>query len=145
MSNDLAQEAKKDLLRLLCERLWPLAVALIGGYASYVISAMAEFVQHYPQCAQILLGIMAGISILSVIVAARFYRRYGGFREAYGVFWDRTFNLRCLACKRPLKFSSYDASVFHCSDRKCDSKHTLRTNDGKKLTKQEAIDLIRAS
>jgi len=92
----------------------------------------------------VLAGLTA-ISILAVVIAVRAHCKYGRFREAYGVYWDSALNMRCLGCKKPLKFSSYDASVLHCSDRKCDSKHTLRTNDGNKLTRQQAIELMKTS
>ena len=63
--------------------------------------------------------------------------------EAYGVFWDKELNMRCLNCKKPLKNSSDKPSIFFCSDRNCNVKHVLRNDDGVDLVRAAAVSLIR--
>lgn len=67
------------------------------------------------------------------------------WREEFHVYWDKNNKMRCLNCGKPLKYSSSDSdpSIFHCSDPRCDSKHILKDKQGKKITEQEAIDLMK--
>jgi len=44
---------------------------------------------------------------------------------------------------KPLKNSSHSPSWYYCSDPKCNSKHILKDNNGKEITKQEAINLLK--
>jgi hypothetical protein len=66
------------------------------------------------------------------------------YREEFHVYWDKNNKMRCLNCGKPLKYSSSDSdpSIFYCSDPRCDSKHILKDKRGKKLSEQEAIDLM---
>jgi hypothetical protein len=68
------------------------------------------------------------------------------YYEAFGAFWDKKLNPRCLSCKKPLKHSSSDSpSLFFCSDSKnCNSKHILKDDSGIELTKREAIEKLKA-
>lgn len=67
------------------------------------------------------------------------------YREEFHVYWDKNYKMRCLNCGKPLKYSSSDSdpSIFFCSDRRCDSKHILKDKHGKKISEQEAIDLMK--
>jgi predicted RNA-binding Zn-ribbon protein involved in translation (DUF1610 family) len=67
------------------------------------------------------------------------------YREEFHVYWDKNFKMRCLNCGKPLKCSSSDSdpSMFYCSDPRCDSRHILKDKQGRKLSEQEAIDLIK--
>ena len=67
--------------------------------------------------------------------------------EKYHVFWDNNFNMRCLNCGKPLKYSSSDSdpSVFFCSDPKCNSKHILKDELGKKITEKDAIRQLKSN
>jgi len=67
------------------------------------------------------------------------------YREEFHVYWDKNNKMRCLNCGKPLKYSSSDSdpSMFYCSDPRCNSKHILKDKHGKKITEQEAIDLIK--
>jgi len=67
------------------------------------------------------------------------------YREEFHVYWDKNFKMRCLNCGKPLKYSSSDSdpSMFFCSDPRCNSKHILKDKQGKKLTEQGAIDLMK--
>jgi hypothetical protein len=62
--------------------------------------------------------------------------------KEFGVYWDSEQNMYCLSCKKPLKNSSYDPSIFFCSDPTCNSKYPLKDNDGTILTKFAAIKLM---
>ena len=65
------------------------------------------------------------------------------YREEFHVYWDKNNKMRCLNCGKPLKPSSDDEpSKFFCSDPRCDSKHILKNKNGKKITEQQAIDLM---
>jgi len=66
-----------------------------------------------------------------------------GFQEKFGVLWDENFNMRCLNCKKPLKHSSTEPSVFWCSDPKCNSKHVLKDAEGNKITLLKAITVLK--
>ena len=63
--------------------------------------------------------------------------------EAFGVYWNNQYKLRCLRCKWPLKCASknFDPSVFFCSN--CDTKHALRDKNGNHLTQAQAIEQLK--
>ena len=67
------------------------------------------------------------------------------YREEFHVYWDIDNKMRCLNCGKPLKYSSsdIDPSVFFCSDPRCNSKHILKDKQGKKITEQQAIELMK--
>ena len=67
------------------------------------------------------------------------------YREEFHVYWDKNNKMRCLNCGKPLKYSSSDSdpSIFFCSDPRCNSKHILKDKLGKKISEQEAIDLMK--
>jgi hypothetical protein len=67
------------------------------------------------------------------------------YREEFHVYWDKNNKMRCLNCGKPLKYSSSDSdpSIFFCSDPRCNSKHILKDKRGKKISEQEAIDLMK--
>jgi len=67
------------------------------------------------------------------------------YREEFHVYWDKNNKMRCLNCGKPLKYSSSDSdpSIFFCSDPRCNSKHILKDKYGKKISEQEAIDLMK--
>lgn len=63
--------------------------------------------------------------------------------EAFGVYWNNEYKLRCLKCKWPLKCASvrYDPSVFFCSN--CNEKHTLRDPNGNHMTEAKAAEQLK--
>ena len=66
------------------------------------------------------------------------------YREEFHVYWDKNNKMRCLNCGKPLKAGSADdPSKFFCSDKRCDSKHILKDNQGKKITEQQAIEFMK--
>jgi hypothetical protein len=64
---------------------------------------------------------------------------------ALGVNWDSNFNMHCLSCGTLLKNSSHGPSVFFCADQQCNSKHILKDDTGKELTKQEAVNIVKSA
>jgi hypothetical protein len=60
--------------------------------------------------------------------------------QAFGVLWDNNRNMHCLSCGTLLKNSTIGPSIFFCADPGCNSKHVLKDDAGKELTKREAID-----
>jgi hypothetical protein len=66
------------------------------------------------------------------------------FYQAFGVFWDDSINMHCLSCGTLLKNSTLGPSIFFCSDPGCNSKYILKDDNGKELTKQEAINILKA-
>ncbi len=66
------------------------------------------------------------------------------YGEEFHAYWDKNYKMRCLNCGKPLKCSgSDDPSKFHCSDPRCNSKHFLKTKYGKKISEQEAIEIMK--
>ena len=63
--------------------------------------------------------------------------------EAFGVYWNSQYNLRCLRCKWPLKCASkgHDPSIFWCSN--CNTKFPLRDPNGNHLTEANAIEQLK--
>lgn len=63
--------------------------------------------------------------------------------EAFGVYWNNLYKLRCLKCKWPLKCASkaFDSSIFFCSN--CNNKHTLRDLNGIHMTEAKAIEQLK--
>lgn len=59
--------------------------------------------------------------------------------EAFGVYWNSQYKLRCLHCKWPLKCASkgHDPSIFWCSN--CNTKFALRDTNGNPLIEANAI------
>lgn len=66
------------------------------------------------------------------------------FRSEFGAFWDTELNMYCLSCGKPLKNSSLGPSIFFCSDPRCNSKHILKDDIGKELTRQEAMNILKS-
>ena len=115
-----------------------LLLSCIGMLATSYIPIKNQLVKH-PFILLVLLAIMVPTTALCLILAIRVYWRYGRFFETFGVFWDKNDNMRCLSCKKPLKHSSTDQSIFYCSDPKCNSKHVLKKSDGTKITRGDAL------
>ncbi len=111
---------------------------LVYLYFQYLDSAFVD--QKTRKAILLCMAIIIGISFLLLLFLLRLYLTYGRFREAYGSFWDKKFNMRCMKCHKPIKNSSYDVTIFFCSN--CNEKYPLRTADGNPLTKQQAIDLM---
>jgi len=63
--------------------------------------------------------------------------------EAFGVYWNNQYKLRCLKCKWPLKCASkgHDPSLFWCSN--CNTKLPLRDPNGNPLTEANAIEQLK--
>jgi len=63
--------------------------------------------------------------------------------EAFGVYWNNQYKLRCLKCKWPLKCASkgQDPSLFWCSN--CNTKFALRDPNGNPLTEANAIERLK--
>lgn len=135
-------ELVKSILKTVTEwMIRNIVVLLLSGFTGLVTICLpikSHLVKH-PNVFLVLLATMVAITVLCLILLIRMYRRYGRFQEAFGVFWDRKYNMRCLACKEPLKHSSTSPSMFYCSDPKCNSKYVLRDTDGIEMTQQNAI------
>lgn len=63
--------------------------------------------------------------------------------QAFGVLWNNGPNMHCLSCGTLLKNSTMGPSIFFCADPACNSKHVLKDDNGKELTKREAIDSLK--
>jgi len=110
----------------------------------YLKGAEITSAPQYDKYSLVALATLLGLSTLFLIYSVRMYRRYGQFREAYGVLWDKSFKMRCISCKKPLKNSTVGPEVFFCSDPKCNSEHLLMEDDGHSITKQQAIKLLKS-
>lgn len=130
--------AKKMITELAVKSFWPLVIlALSAGYAA-IISFKEKIVQQ-PAYGEISFWLLLTTITSTVVLLLWIYWRYGRFREAFGVLWDKNNNMRCLSCKKPLKYSSTDESTLYCSDPKCNSKYVPRNTNGTKITRGEAI------
>jgi len=67
------------------------------------------------------------------------------FHQAFGVFWDNDLNMHCLSCGTFLKNSTLGPSIFFCAHPGCNSKHVLKDDSGKELTKQEATNILKSA
>jgi len=68
------------------------------------------------------------------------FRRFKKVKQEFGVYWDKDLTIRCLYCKG--KLSKRIASwIFACE--KCGSEHPLRRDDGTKISKERATELMR--
>lgn len=142
------EEVSKSIGENVIEQIVKYAIPLLlGGIGTLLVIGVPEIrnllIQH-PDIFLALLAIMIFIIILLLFAYIRIHRQYARFHESYGVLWDNNFNARCLSCKKPLKYSSTDVHILYCSDPKCNSKHILRDSTGNPLSRQEAIDSIRA-
>jgi hypothetical protein len=143
----VSDTVRKSVISILIGQLWPLAVSSIPTILAYLYLKGSKLIGDPPFAKYVvaLLSILLGTSILFLIKWLRFYLRYGRFRFAFGVFWDKDFRMHCLNCHRLIKYSSTDPSIVNCSARKCDNKHVLRDKSGQKITEQQAIELIKTS
>lgn len=57
------------------------------------------------------------------------------------VYWDMDHDMRCLTCRKLLKPSTFDPTIFFCSF--CDKKHQLCLPNGTKVTEEEARRLLK--
>ena len=65
--------------------------------------------------------------------------------QALGVLWDNDLNMHCLSCGAFLKNSTLSPSIFFCAHPGCNSKHVLKDDSGKELTKQEALNILKSA
>jgi len=63
---------------------------------------------------------------------------------ALGVKWDTNFDIHCLYCGTLLKNSTHGPSIFFCANPHGKEKHVLKTDAGKELNKQEAINIMKS-
>jgi len=126
--------AKEEIVRIIVG-LFLSAIALLVTFCTPIKDKLVE----HPSVLLVLVAAMVIITVFCLIWMIQIYLRYGRYKEAFGVFWDKNHNMRCLSCKKPLKNSSTDESMFYCADRKCDSRHVLRDANGAKMTRADAI------
>ncbi len=138
--------AKKALITLLIQQLWPIALSIGLSGSAYLISTSTETVSYpeYKKYSLILLAIFLCTTILFLILWARLYWRYGRLHFAFGVLWDKEFKMHCTDCHSLLKYSTKDPSILHCSRRRCDNKHQLQDSSGQKITEEEAIKRLKS-
>jgi len=116
-----------------------------GGLAAISKTVLSFSIQlantPLPLWATILLGLCLVLYVREIVQKNSFNTK---LIKAYGAYWDAAYNMYCLSCMKPLKNSSFGPSFFYCSDQKnCNSKHILKDDHGKELTRQEAIDLLK--
>jgi hypothetical protein len=127
-----------------------IAIALVGGTAGllYLSKSVLSFSIQIANTPTPLWATI--VLVLLVVVYVRLKRKnihssIITLYQAYGAFWDSKLNMYCLSCMKPLKNSTLGPSIFFCSDPKCNSKHPLKDDFGKDITKQEAINIIKSS
>jgi len=128
----------KPVIEWVIKKILPWLVSFLAGLVTISLLIKNKLVEH-PYVLLILLTIMTVTTTLFFILWIRIYWRYGRFQLAFGVSWDKNYNMRCSSCKKPLKESTTSPSLFFCSDPKCDSKYPLKDNFGTEITKQMAI------
>jgi len=142
----LSTTAKKSLIPLIIQQLWPILLSIVLSATAYFGSLGAEIISHqkYKEWSLVALAILLCTTILFLILWVRLYLRYGRFHLAFGVLWDKEFRMHCLDCHNLLKYSTHDPSILHCSVRRCDNKHVLQDKSGQRLTEQEAIKRLKS-
>jgi len=131
-----------------------IVLALVGGTGGllYLSKTLLDFsiaiaTMSTPLWATILLFLLFGLySYLKLRQHQHSYKPPNiqeELREAFGVYWNDQYKLRCLRCRWPLKCASknFDSSVFFCS--KCDTKYALRDKNGNHLTETQAIEQLK--
>jgi hypothetical protein len=143
----LSKTAKKALITLLIQQLWPIVLSIGLSASAYLISTSMEIVSHpkYTRYSLILLATLLCTTILFLILWVKLYWQYGRFRLAFGVLWDKQLRMHCLTCHRLLKYSSQDPSILYCSYKPCDNRYVLRDNSGQMISEQEAIKRLKSS
>ena len=91
----------------------------------------------------LILAVLSGVTSLALFSWLRTYLKYGRFREAFGMLWDRKFSMRCKSCRKYLKQASNRTHLFYCSDPECNSKYVLTDGTGARFNKQEAVRRIK--
>jgi hypothetical protein len=138
----IAADVRKTIIGLI-------VVALIGGYAG-LLALSQTVLETSSRILNIPIPLWGTISL--VLLCALFtyitVRRKTPkkppnvekeLHEAFGVYWNSQYKLRCLRCKWPLKCASkgLDPSIFWCSN--CNTKFALRDPNGNPLTEANAI------
>ena len=141
----LSKTVLSILISKIIEQLIPICASAIIALLFYLLALSKTLVYSptYVQYSPVLLSTLLGLTILFGINWWRTYSRHERLYQAYGVLWDKEFKMHCLNCHKYIKYGSHDPSIVHCSDPKCDNKHTLRDIQGQKITEQQAIELIK--
>ena len=142
---NISATAKKALIPLIIKDLYPIFLSIGLSAFAYLYSMGVEITASpkYKKYSLILLAILLCTTILFLLSWLKLYLKYSRFQEAFGVLWDKNYNMRCMSCHKPLKHSSLSPEMFWCSDPKCNSKYLLKDDNGNLLTKQEAINRIK--
>jgi hypothetical protein len=143
----ISSTTKKALIPIIINKLWPIFIGIVISGSAYFYSLGSEIITDpgYPKYSLGLLAILLCTTILFLVLWARLYWHYARFRAAYGVLWDRYYNMHCPSCHKSLKPASDPTKpfLFYCSDIKCNNKCPLRTDEGKMITQKEAIELLK--
>lgn len=139
---------QKTFIPLLIKEIWLIILLpTVLAISAYFYSLCAEIISdpRYPKYSLVVLAMLLFTTILFFLLWLRLCLKEKKFLQAYGVFWDKKFNIRCLYCCTPLKNSSKDHGTFFCPNPNCKQKYILKDDDNNYLTKQEAIKRIKAS
>jgi len=126
-----------------------IVLALVGGTAGllYLSKSLLSFSIQIANTPTPLWATVALVLVLGIYVRSRRHTRNLSsdvlLHQAFGVSWDTDFNMHCLSCGTLLKNSTLSPSIFFCSDPRCNSKYILKDDDGKELTKQGAINILK--
>ena len=141
-----SSKAQKALIPLIIDKLWPIFLSIVLPGLAYLYSVGTDIVSdtRYTKFSLVLLAILLCTTILFLILWVRLYLRYGRYRPAYGVLWDKSNNMHCPNCHKILKPAGDPEKpfLFWCSDPKCNNKLPLKNDEGKIITKKEALELL---
>ena len=143
----LSTTAKKSLIALILQQLWPILLSIILSGAAYLYALGAETIllPQYRKWSLALLATLLCTTILFLILWLRLHFRYERFHLAYGIFWDKKFNARCLFCRTPLKYSSHGPETLYCPNPICQQKFILKDHADNPISKHEAIEKMKTS
>lgn len=143
---EISKSIIKPVIEWAVKKIFPLLLSILVGLSSVFLSIKNKLVEH-PYILLVLMAIMTATTVLFLILWVRLYWLYERLEIAFGVKWDKKYNMRCMNCEKPLKYSTSNSNIskyYSCPDEKnCNSKYVLRNDYGGRMGKHQAIELLK--
>lgn len=114
---EIGKSIFKPVIEWLVKKILPWLLSILAGLSTVFLSIKNKLVEH-PNVLLVSLAITTATTVLFLILWIRIYWQYKRFKLAFGISWDKNYNMRCTNCKKPLKNSTLSPSIFYCPDKK---------------------------
>jgi len=140
---EISKSIIKPVIEWMVKKSLPWLLSILVVLSSVFLSIKNKLVEH-PYVLLVSLAIMTATTVLFLILWIRICWRYERFQLAFGVLWDNNYDMRCINCKKPLKYSVHSSYIFFCTDEKnCNSKYILIDDYGVQMSKQKVVGILK--